>query len=106
MSLDGDEALNDRVHTIWVSWAMLADRTMDETEMLEQQQPSFVVQSVQRFVARIFLQLFRDFPDVILRHRARRCDAFELVEQVGVFQQQLLETKRDKRQSVETWGTM
>lgn len=84
MALRGQVMLDDRVGAIRMRRTVLADRAMHEAEILKQQEPSLVVQPIERFIARILLQFFRYLANVVLRHRPGRCDAFELVEQVSV----------------------
>ena len=91
MGFHRDETLDDRVHAVGMGRTVLADGAVDEAQVLQQQQPPLVVQTIQTLETRVLLQLFRDFADVVLRHRSRRRYALELVEEVGVFQQQLLQ---------------
>lgn len=95
--LDRYEPLDDRVHAVGMSRAVLPDGAVDEAQVLQQQQPALVVQPVQRFVARIFLQLFGYLADVVLGDGARRSDALELVEQVSVLQQQFLQKENSNQ---------
>lgn len=64
---------------------------MDEAKMLEQHQFPVLVQAVEHFVADIFLQDVSDLFDIVLGDGARRFDALEMVEEVGMLEQQLLE---------------
>lgn len=59
---------------------MLANRAMDEAKMLEQHQFPVLIQTVEHFVADIFLQNVRDFLDIVLCDGARRFDALEMVK--------------------------
>lgn len=90
MSFDGNEPLDNGVHTIGMGWTVFAIGAMDKAEMLKQKQSSFVVESIERFVTRVFLQFLRDLSDVVLRDCARRRDALKLVEEMSVLQQQFL----------------
>lgn len=83
-------AFDKRVHAVGKRGAMFANRTMDKPEMLEEHQLSVLIQSVEHFVAEIFLQRVSDFLNIVLSNCAGRFQRLEVIKQLGVLEQKFL----------------
>lgn len=92
MGLRGKNSFDECVHAVGEGRTVLSDRAVHEAEVLEEHQLAVLVQSVERLVPRVLLQRIRNVFYVVLSNCAGRCNALEVVEQVSVFQQQLLQT--------------
>lgn len=64
---------------------------MNKAQVLEQHEFPVLVQAVQQFIPQVVFEYLGYLLDILLRYRARRLDALEVVEEVGVFEEQLLE---------------
>lgn len=92
MGLGGENPFDECVHAVGEGGTVLSDWAVHEAKVLEEHQLAVLVQSVERLVPRVLLQRIRYVFYVILSNCAGRSNALEVVEQVSVFQQQLLQT--------------